>query len=125
MLEAPGIAVVRADKNAAALRLTSELQPLRKCVGQSFWPGSGGPCFCDIEQFTEEHVSRKRLSTRHLEYGIVKATRSLLNGTCPAGKMQWIFEAHCGKIFDRGDRAYGSRNNAVRDDGYSRHQRQA
>lgn len=35
--------------------------------------GGGDPCLCDIEPLTGELPPKKRLSTWHLEYDIVKA----------------------------------------------------
>ena len=63
--------------------------------------GGGDPCLCDIEPLTGELPSKKRLSTWHLEYDIVKAVLLRLIWIYRAGKMQWIFEACCDTILYR------------------------
>lgn len=96
MLEAPGIAATRADKSAAALRLTSEPQPLRMCAGHSLRPGGGGPCFCDIEQMTMQLVYETALD---MESGMWYSEDSHnSNQTLSCRKIQWIFQAHCDTI---------------------------
>jgi hypothetical protein len=67
-------------------------------VDQNFLLGGGDPCLCDIEQLVGELLPKKRLSTWHLEYGIVKAVVLRLNRIYRAGKIQWIFEICCDTI---------------------------
>ncbi len=71
-------------------------------MDQKFLLGGGDPCLCDIEQLTGELPLKKRLSTWHLEYDIVKAVLLQLNWIYHAEKIQWIFEACCDTIRYRG-----------------------